>query len=110
MLETLFAWKLLAKNERKFFPFLKKKKAPNSPPQWKHLTLVLQHQKTVIAIQQLQQLRTFLTLGLGLVYLGEYFQNEEAKGLKVLVFSPKAKKKFCFKVKSLVIFSMGKSY
>lgn len=37
--------------------------------------------------KKLQQLRAFLVLhyivsGLELVYLGEYFQNEEAKGLK----------------------------
>lgn len=44
------------------------------------------------AIQQLLELRTFLSLGLGLVYLGECFQNEDAKGLKALVFSPKAEK------------------
>lgn len=77
-----------------FFPSLKKKKkAPNSPPQWKQgLTLVLQHQKMVIAVQQLQRLRTFLILGLGLVYLGECFQNAEANQLKILIFSPKAKK------------------
>lgn len=49
----------------------------------------------VIAIQQLQQLRSFLILGLGLLYLGECFQNEKAKGLKVLVSLPKAKKRNC---------------
>lgn len=100
-----------------FFPFFKKKN-PNSPPQWKHgLTLVLQHQKMVIS-KQLQQARAFLALqcialGLGLVYLGEYFQNEEAEGLKALVVSPKAgqKKKnlHLLQSKNLVMWSVGKS-
>lgn len=48
-------------------------------------------------------------LGLELVYLGECFQNEEAKGMKLPVFSPKAKINFCCKVKSLITFSMGRS-
>lgn len=42
----------------------------------------------MVISKQLQQLRAFLALqrivlGLGLVHLGEYFQNEEGKGLKV---------------------------
>lgn len=70
----------------------------------------------MVISKQLRQLRAFLALqcivlGLGLVYLGEYFRNEEAKGLKVLVFSPKAgqKKLRLLQSKNLVMFSVGKS-
>lgn len=64
----------------------------------------------MVISKQPQQLRAFLVLqcivlALGLVYLGDYFRNEQAKGLKDLVFSPKAggekKNYICFKVKIL---------